>query len=88
MVKKRDDHGGARKAAPNRRPLAGQLLLPIRLLSIRYSRRAGSCTSIPLDTPLARLDTVDPGIEVIERDIMLRHIWNWLNLKIAAGAAI
>jgi hypothetical protein len=46
------------------------------------------CTKIPLDTPLARLATADPAIEVIERDIMFRHIWNWLNLKIAAGAVI
>jgi hypothetical protein len=44
------------------------------------------CIKIPLDTPLARLVTADPAIEVIERDIMLGHIWNWLNLKIAAGA--
>jgi hypothetical protein len=46
------------------------------------------CTKIPLDTPLARLVTADPAIEVIERDIVLRPIWNWLNLKIAAGAVI
>ena len=71
MVKKRDDHGGARKAAPNRRPLAGQSLLQIHLLSIRYSRRAGSCTTIPLDTPVARLVTTDPGNEVIQRDLEL-----------------
>ena len=46
------------------------------------------CTKILLDTPLAPLITADPAIEVIERDIMLRPIWNWLNLKIAAGAVI
>jgi hypothetical protein len=70
MVKKRDDHGGARKAAPNRRPLAGQSLLQIHLLSTRYSRRAGSCTKIPLDTPLARSVTADPGTEMIEHDLL------------------
>jgi hypothetical protein len=32
------------------------------------------CTKIPLDTPLARLVTADPAIEVIERDIALPHI--------------
>jgi hypothetical protein len=68
MVKKRDDHGGARKAAPNRRPLAGQSLLQIHLLSTRYSRRAASCTRIPLSTPLARLVTPDLAVGVIERD--------------------
>ena len=46
------------------------------------------CTKIPLDTPLPRLVTADPAIEVIERDIALPHIWNWLNLTIAAGAMI
>jgi hypothetical protein len=70
MVKKRDDHGGARKAAPNRRPLAGQSLLQIHLLSTRYSRRAGSYTKIPLATPLARLVTADAAIEVIKRDAL------------------
>jgi hypothetical protein len=69
MVKKRDDRGGAHKAAPNRRPLAGQSLLQIHLLSKRYSRRAGLCTKIPLDTPLVRLVTADPAIVVIEHDI-------------------
>src|SRR5450432_1756369 len=34
----------------------------------------------------ARLVTADPAIEAIERDIRLRHSWNWLNLKIAAVA--
>jgi hypothetical protein len=31
------------------------------------------CTSIPLDTPLARLVTADPSIRVIERDHSARH---------------
>ena len=31
------------------------------------------CTSIPLDTPLARLVTADPSIGVIERDHSARH---------------
>ena len=44
------------------------------------------CTNIPLESPLARLITADSAIEVTERDIALAHIWNWLNLKIAAGA--
>jgi hypothetical protein len=46
------------------------------------------CTSIRLDTLLAPLVTVDPAIEVIERDIELPLIWNWLTLKIAAGTII
>jgi hypothetical protein len=40
---------------------------------------------IPLDTPLARLVTSDPAIDVTERDIGLPHIWSRLTLKIAAG---
>jgi hypothetical protein len=31
------------------------------------------CTSIPLDTPLARLVTADPGTEMIEYDLMRLH---------------
>ncbi len=88
MVKKRDDHGGARKAAPNRRPLAGQSLLQIHLLSIRYSRRAGSCTSIPLDTPLARSVTADPGTEMIEHDLMRLRKSEQLSSTRAAAATI
>jgi hypothetical protein len=34
-----------------------------------------SCTKIPLDTPLARLVTVDPAIEMIEHDLVLLHNW-------------
>jgi hypothetical protein len=45
-------------------------------------------TKIPLDARLPRLVMADPAIEVIERDIALSHIWNWLNLTIAAGAEV
>ncbi len=31
------------------------------------------CTSIPLDTPLARLVTADPGTKMIEHDLMRLH---------------
>ena len=61
MVKKRDGHGGARKAAPNRRPLAynsGRKSNPINL----FSRAVIWRTNIPLDTPLARLVTADPAV--------------------------
>jgi hypothetical protein len=34
------------------------------------------------------LVTTDPAIELIERDIALPHVWNWLNFKIAIGAMI
>jgi hypothetical protein len=88
MVKKRDDHGGARKAAPNRRPLAGQSLLQIHLLSTRYSRRAGSCTSIPLDTLLARLVTAPPGTEMIKHDLVPLHKSERSNSTSAADATI
>jgi len=33
-------------------------------------RRDCFCTSIPLDTPLARLVTADPGTEIIEHDLV------------------
>ena len=31
------------------------------------------CTNIPLDTPLARSVTADPGTEMIEHDLLLLH---------------
>jgi len=41
------------------------------------------CTKIPLDTPLARLVTTNPAVDVIERDSARLHMWNWLNLMTA-----
>ena len=44
------------------------------------------CTKIPLDTPLARLVTVDPSVEVIEHDLRLLHMWNGSNPTIVADS--
>ncbi len=40
---------------------------------MRYAVREYCCTKIPLDTPLARLVTADPAIEMIEHDLVLLH---------------
>jgi hypothetical protein len=46
------------------------------------------CTSIPLDTPLARLVTADPGTEMIEHDLMRLHKSERLSSTRAADATI
>ena len=48
----------------------------------------GRCTSIPLDTPLARLVTADPGTEMIEHDLVPLHKSERLNSPSAADATI
>jgi len=47
-----------------------------------------SCTKIPLDTPLARLVTADPAIEMIEHDLVLLRKCEWLIRTITAVAII
>ena len=51
-------------------------------------RRDRFCTSIPLDTPLARLVTADLGTEVIEHDLVPLHKSERLSLQSAALATI
>src|SRR5216684_9027742 len=46
------------------------------------------CTSIPLDTPLARLVGADPGTEMIEHDLVRLQKSERLNSTSAADATI
>ena len=46
------------------------------------------CTSIPLDTPLARLVTADPGTEMIKHDLVPLHKSKRLSSTRAADAII
>jgi hypothetical protein len=46
------------------------------------------CTSIPLDTPLARLVTAPPGTEMIKHDLVPLHKSERSNSTSAADAAI
>jgi hypothetical protein len=46
------------------------------------------CTKIPLNTPLARLVTADPGSEMIEHDLLLLHKSERLSLQVQPGATV